>query len=97
MISIEIPEWVQWAAFWLAVSYAAPRALRVILVTISVVIGFFQGIGVLPELRQDGVQRLRVGELRGNASVYVQRLVAWAFKVPPPSDDDPDAWGASPW
>ena len=34
MITIQIPEWLQWAAVGLAVAYAIPRALRVVVVAI---------------------------------------------------------------
>lgn len=32
MITIQIPEWLQWAAVGLAVAYAIPRALRAVVV-----------------------------------------------------------------
>lgn len=34
MITIQIPEWLQWAAVGLAVAYAIPRALRAVVVAI---------------------------------------------------------------
>ena len=79
MITIDIPTWLQYAALGLAVAYAVPKAIRVLVVTTVYVSSLFRGEWPMRTTDQHGRPSLYATRVRGAVGWIVDDVVAWAF------------------
>lgn len=83
MLTIEIPEWLQWAGLALAVAYAAPKALRAVVVLLVYFFSLADRCWPL-HVREgdDSVRTYPVG-IRGRSTQVLEDIVGWALGVRP--------------
>lgn len=79
MITIDIPEWLQYAALGLAIAYAVPKAIRVVVVTATYVRCLLRKEWPLRTADRDGRPSLYATPIRGAVGWVVDDIVAWAF------------------
>lgn len=79
MITIDIPVWLQYAALGLAIAYAVPKAIRVIVVTAVYVSSLLRGEWPMRTTDQHGRPSLHATHIRGAVGWVVDDIVAWAF------------------
>lgn len=79
MITIDIPAWLQYAALVLAVAYAVPKAIRVIVVMAVFVSSLFRAQWPMRTTNQHGRPSLFATPIRGAVGWVLDDIVAWAF------------------
>lgn len=79
MITIDIPTWLQYAALALAVAYAVPKAIRVIVVTATYALCLLRREWPMRTADRDGRPSLFATPIRGAVGCVVDDIVAWAF------------------
>lgn len=79
MITIDIPAWLQYAALGLAIAYAVPKAIRVVVITATYVTCLIHGEWPLRTADRDGRSSLYATRIRGAIGWVVDDIVAWAF------------------
>lgn len=79
MITIDIPAWLQYAALGLAIAYAVPKAIRMLVVTATYVTHLVHGEWPLRTADRGGRPSLYATPTRGAVGWVVDDIVAWAF------------------
>lgn len=79
MFTITIPEWLQVAAVILAVAYAIPKSLRVIVVIIYYLTALLRGHWPVRTLDEDGRKSMRRAKLLDEFRTIRIDIVEWAF------------------
>lgn len=79
MITIDIPIWFQWSALVLAVAYAVPKAIRVVVITAVYVSCLLRREWPMRTTDQHGRHSLYATRIRGAVGWVVDDIVAWAF------------------
>jgi len=79
VITIDHPTWMQCAALGLAIPYAVPKAIGVIVVTATYVSCVFRREWPMRTTDRDGRPSLFATPIRGAVGWVVDDIVAWAF------------------
>ncbi len=79
MITIDIPTWLQYTALALAIAYAVPKAIRVIVVTSTYLSCLFRRQWPMRTIDRDGRPSLFATPIRGAVGWVIDDIVAWAF------------------
>lgn len=88
MFTIEIPVWLQWAGLSLAVAYAVPKALRVVIVTLAYLLSAASRSWPLRTRDQYGEAKVQPWSAAGRSDHVYLDVIGWAFGNRPVFTED---------
>ena len=83
MFTIDIPEWLQWAAVILASAYAIPKALRFAIVTLIYLLSVANLAWPMSVRGKSGETKMFPVNAKGRSNEVLMDIIGWAFSARP--------------